>query len=145
MPAHHRFRDDWTPERMRQNAARIRSNVEAFVGVVMRQRKHPEQGYRTCLGVLRLVKAFGKTRLDAGCERALEINAHSYSSLHSILKKGLDRQTRTRATPPRQHAFACAYRVLDGPAITHPNIRHTKGVPILMRGPPLAGRADYVH
>lgn len=109
MPAHHRFREDWTPERIRRQAARIGPNVEAFVEVVMRQRKHPEQGYRTCLGVLRLTKAFGKTRLDAGCERALEINAHSYSSLHSILKNGLDRQTRTRTT--------------DEPAITHPNIR----------------------
>jgi transposase len=75
----------------------------------MRQRKHPEQGYRTCLGVLRLAKAFGKTRLDAGCERALEINAHSYSSLHSILKNGLDRQSLAHAT--------------EEPAITHPNIR----------------------
>ena len=109
MPAHHRFREDWTPERIRRQAARIGPNVEVFVEVVMRQRKHPEQGYRTCLGVLRLAKAFGKTRLDAGCLRALEINAHSYSSLHSILKNGLDRQPRHRTT--------------DEPAITHPNIR----------------------
>ncbi len=109
MPAHHRFREDWTPERIRKQAARIGPNVEAFVEVVMRQRKHPEQGYRTCMGVLRLAKPFGKDRLDAGCERALEINAHSYSSLHSILKNGLDRQVRTRAT--------------EEPAITHPNIR----------------------
>lgn len=109
MPAHHRFREDWTPERIRKQAARIGPNVEAFVEVVMRQRKHPEQGYRTCMGVLRLSKAFGTTRLDAGCERALEINAHSYSSLHSILKNGLDRQRREPTT--------------DGPAITHPNIR----------------------
>jgi transposase len=109
MPAHHRFREDWTPERIRRQAARIGPNVEAFVEVVMRQRKHPEQGYRTCLGTLRLAKTFGKTRLDSGCERALEINAHSYSSLHSILKNGLDRQRREPTT--------------DGPAITHPNIR----------------------
>ena len=109
MPAHHRFKEDWTPERIRQRAAQIGPNVEAFVEVVMRQRKHPEQGYRACMGVLRLAKPFGKDRLDAACERALEINAHSYSSLHSILKNGLDRQDRTRTT--------------DEPAITHPNIR----------------------
>lgn len=109
MPAHHRFREDWTPERIRQQALRIGPNVEAFVEVVMRQRKHPEQGYRTCLGVLRLAKVFGKARIDAGCERALTINTHSYTSLHSILKNGLDRNPRTRAT--------------DEPAITHPNIR----------------------
>ncbi len=109
MPAHHRFREDWTPEHIRKQAAQVGPNVEAFVEGVMRQRKHPEQGYRTCLGVLRLAKAFGKTRLDAGCERAIEINAHSYSSLHSILKNGLDRQSLARAT--------------EEPAITHPNIR----------------------
>ena len=109
MPAHHRLREDWTPERIRKQAAQIGPNVEAFVEAVMYQRKHPEQGYRTCMGVLRLVKAFGRDRLDAGCERALGINAHSYSSLRSILKNGLDRQPRIRAT--------------DEPAITHPNIR----------------------
>ena len=56
-----------------------------------------------------LAKAFGRERLDAACSRALEINAHSYTSLHSILKNGLDRQRREPTT--------------DGPAITHPNIR----------------------
>lgn len=109
MPAHHRFREDWTPQRIRKQAVRIGPNVEVFVDVIMRQRKHPEQGYRTCLGVLRLAKAFGRERLDAACSRALEINAHSYTSLHSILKNGLDRQRREPTT--------------DGPAITHPNIR----------------------
>ena len=109
MTAHHCFREDWTPERIRQQAVRIGPNVEAFVEVVMRNRRHPEQGYRTCLGVLRLAKTFRWDRLDAACLRALEINAHSYTSLHSILKNGLDRKPRTRAT--------------DEPAITHPNIR----------------------
>ena len=123
MPAHHRFREDWTPERIRRQAVLIGPNVETFVDVIMRQRRHPEQGYRSCLGVLRLAKTFGRDRLDAACGRALEINAHSYTSLHSILKNGLDRKPRTRVTPSRQHAFACACRVIDEPAITHPNIR----------------------
>ena len=109
MPPNHRFRADWTPERIRRQAAQIGSNAEAYVEVVMRERKHPEQGYRTCLGVLRLAKTFGRGRLEAACGRAVEINARSYSSLHSILKNGLDRKPRTRAT--------------DEPAITHPNIR----------------------
>ena len=109
MPAHHRFREDWTPERIRRQAVLIGPNVETFVDVIMRQRRHPEQGYRSCLGVLRLAKTFGRDRLDAACGRALEINARSYTSLHSILKNGLDRKPRTRVT--------------DEPAITHPNIR----------------------
>ncbi len=109
MPANHRFRADWTPERIRRQAARIGPNTEAFVEVIMRERRHPEQGYRSCLGILRLAKTFGRDRLEAACARAVEINARSYSSLHSILKNGLDRRARTRTT--------------DGPAITHPNIR----------------------
>ena len=109
MPAHHQFRDDWTPERISARAARVGPNVATFVEVVMRDRKHPEQGYRTCLGVIRLGDKFGRDRLDAACSRALEINARSYSSLQSILKNGLESRPRTRAT--------------EEPAITHPNIR----------------------
>lgn len=109
MPAHHRFRIDWSPERIRRYAAKAGVNVEIFVDVIMRQRRHPEQGYRSCLGVIRLAKTFGHDRLDAACVRALELNAHSYTSLHSILKNGLDRKTRTSVT--------------EEPAITHPNIR----------------------
>ena len=109
MPSHHRFRADWTPERMRRQAARIGPNTEALIEVILRERRHPEQGFRACLGILRLAKSYGANRLEAACERALEINARSYSSVKSILKNGLDRRTRERAT--------------DGPAITHPNIR----------------------
>lgn len=108
---------------MRLQAARIGPNTEAFVEVIMRKRKHPEQGYRTCMGVLRLAKTFGVDRLEHACARAAELNAYSYTSLNSILKNGLDRQRRAPATPSRQHAFACACRVIDGPAITHSNIR----------------------
>ena len=109
MPAHHRFREDWTPERIKARAARVGPNVAIFVEVVMRERKHPEQGYRTCMGVIRLADKFGRDRLDAACHRALEINARSYSSLQSILKNGLESKARARAT--------------DEPAISHPNIR----------------------
>lgn len=109
MPANHRFRSDMSPEVIRARAARIGVHVEIFVDVLMRQRRHPEQAYRSCLGVLKLAHSYGSDRLDAACERALEINAYSYSSLHSILKNGLDRHRRDPAP--------------DGPAITHPNIR----------------------
>ncbi|MCF6433843.1 IS21 family transposase, partial [Leisingera sp. MMG025] len=74
MPAHHRFREDWTPQRIHARAARVGPNVAIFAEVVMRGRKHPEQGYRTCLGVIRLADKFGRERLDAACKRALEIN-----------------------------------------------------------------------
>jgi len=75
----------------------------------MCERKHPEQGYRTRAGVIRLADKFGRGRLDAACRRALEINARSYSSVQSILKNGLESKPRNRAT--------------EEPAITHTNIR----------------------
>ena len=109
MPSGHRHRAGWTPESIRRSAARIGPNVETYVEVVMRRRKHPEQAYRSCMGVLKLARTFGPARLDAACERALEINSYTYQSLHSILKNGLDRAPRRRTT--------------DEPAITHPNIR----------------------
>src|SRR6056297_3257646 len=109
MPAHHRFREGWTPEKICARAARLGNNVEAFAEVVWRKRKHPEQAYRTCMGVFRLADTFGAARLDVACKRALEIHGLSYTSVHSILKNGIDRKPRARAT--------------EGPAITHPNIR----------------------
>lgn len=109
MPSGHRHRANWTPESIRRSAARIGPNVETYVEVVMRRRKHPEQAYRSCMGVLKLARTFGSERLDAACERALEINSYTYQSLHSILKNGLDRAPQRRTT--------------DEPAITHPNIR----------------------
>ena len=70
---------------------------------------HPEQGFRACLGILRLARAHGRERLEAACDRALEIGARSYTSVNSILKNNLDRRRPEPAT--------------DGPAIAHANIR----------------------
>ncbi len=58
----------------------------------MEHRKHPEQGFRSCLGIMRLAKRYSPERLEAACARALVLKAHSYKSVESILKQGLDRQ-----------------------------------------------------
>ena len=75
----------------------------------MASREHPEQGYRSCLGILRLGKLYGKDRLESACRRALAIGAFRYKSIRSILENGLDRE----ALPDRRTA----------PAIVHTNIR----------------------
>ena len=68
MPAN--IASDPTSRRViRVQAARIGPNVETFVDVLMRNRRHPEQAYRACLGVLKLARSYGKERLDAACER----------------------------------------------------------------------------
>ena len=58
---------------------------------LMAENKHPEHGYRSCLGILRLGKRYGNDRLEAACARALAVSARSYRHVDSILKAGLDR------------------------------------------------------
>lgn len=57
---------------------------------LLEARTHPEQGYRSCLGLLRLAKLFGSERLEAGCKRADSLGLYSYKSVQSILQKKLD-------------------------------------------------------
>jgi len=100
MPSHHRQFRDWTHERVLREAAGIGDNASALVEVILRSRRHPEQGFRSCVGILRLAKTFGAQRLEGACGRALEIGAHSWSSVRSILGNGLDRAARQ---PPSTH------------------------------------------
>lgn len=90
----------WNAPRLLNWAQRIGPHVHATVEHLLDSRKHPQQSYRACLGILRLAKTFGEARLEAACARALKLNAASYRSIHSILKNGLDRQTPTTVTQP---------------------------------------------
>ena len=58
---------------------------------ILVERRHPEHGYRSCLGLFRLAKSFGNDRVEAACTRALAVGARSYRHVESILKHGLDR------------------------------------------------------
>ena len=68
---------------------------------ILSDRPHPEQGYRSCLGILRLSKRYSSERLEAGCARALHVGARSYRNVDSILKKGLDRVPLRSPPTPR--------------------------------------------
>ena len=109
MPSSHQRYGDWTPERIQRQANEVGPKTSALIEIILREKTHPEQGFRSCLGILRHAKAFGPERLEAACDRALEIGARSYTSVTSILKTNLDRQRPAAAT--------------DGPAIVHDNIR----------------------
>lgn len=91
MPKSHQEYAGWTPERIMEWAGKLGPNVSALTEAIMSSRKHPAQGYRSSLGVIRLVKDHDAARLDAACERALHLGAISLKSLKSILKTGLDR------------------------------------------------------
>ena len=91
MPSAHRRYADWTPGRVLAQAVKLGPSVAAFCEAAMADRPHPEQGFRTCLGVLDLARSYDPARLDAACRRGLSIRARSIASIRSILKTGLDR------------------------------------------------------
>lgn len=92
MPASHREHRQWTPAKLIGWAERIGAATAAVVRWQMEHRPHPEQGYRSCLGLMRLSREFGTDRLEAACARAQSIRAPHYRSVKSILDSGLDRQ-----------------------------------------------------
>ena len=91
MPKAHRAHLEWSPSRLIGWGATIGRHTEALVQALIESRPHPEQGYRSCLGILRLAKQHGPARLEAACGRALAVGARSYRHVVSILKHGLDR------------------------------------------------------
>jgi transposase len=91
MPKHHQKHLEWSPSRLAHWAGTIGPRTAQLVEAILADRPHPEQGYRSCLGILRLGKRYGDERLEAACRRALLAGARSYRHVESILKHGLDR------------------------------------------------------
>ena len=94
MPSSHRRYAEWTPARIAREAERVGPATAALCTAIMRAKPHPEQGFRACLGILRLARSYGDERLEAACRRGLDIGATTYGSIASILKSGLDRAYR---------------------------------------------------
>jgi transposase len=91
MPSAHRRHAAWTPARMMAAADKIGPAAAALFEAIMTDRPHPEQGFRTCLGILALERTYGQARMEAACQRAGLIKARSVGSIRSILQTGLDR------------------------------------------------------
>jgi transposase len=100
MPKSHQAHAEWSPSRFQEWAATIGAQTATLVTAILTARPHPEQGYRSCLGILRLAKRYPPSRLEAACARALAAGARSYRHVDAILKRGLDRTTDTPTTPP---------------------------------------------
>lgn len=97
MPAAHKAHSGWTPSKLVTWGQSVGPFTGQFVDTALAIRKHPEQAYRMCLGLMNLARQYGNARIEAACERAIWINAYRYSSVQSILKTGLDGQP----LPPR--------------------------------------------
>lgn len=104
-PPQHRHYLEWTPERVTDWVRKIGPSAAAVAAQIMQSRRYPEQGYRACLGLIRLGRRYPAERVEAACARALAVNACSYRSVKSILEKGLDRQSLEDPKSPEVHSL----------------------------------------
>lgn len=110
MPAAHREYAGWTPTRlvawMSKTGPATREVGESILG----QHSHPQQGFRSCLGLIRLSNTYGAERTEAACKKALAIHSPSYKSVKALLANGMDKQVTPLPEPQRA-------------PVEHPNIR----------------------
>jgi transposase len=114
MPQAHRQYASWTPERLVRWAEKSGPATAELISTILASRKHPQQGFRSCLGIMRLGKSYTGQRLEAACQRALTLGSVSFKSVQSILKSGLDQQPLPETA--KQESLP----------IDHPNIRGGK-------------------
>jgi transposase len=103
MPESHRRYAQWTPSRIVSWAAATGPSTAKLVEAILASRPHPEQGYRSALGIIRLADRYGQERVEAACQRALHLRAYSYRSVQSILSHNLDKQPLEETRPSRPH------------------------------------------
>lgn len=109
-PKAHQRHLEWTPSRLVEWAKTIGPATAEVFARIMASKRHPEQGYRSCLGILRLSQQYSSQRVEAAARRAMALQACSYQSLKSILQCHLDSQAIEPAAQPK-------------PPLHHPNIR----------------------
>jgi transposase len=107
MPSSHRAHAEWTPSRLIHWAEKTGPATGRLVAGILRSRPHPEQGYRACLGLMRLGQRYGPPRLEAACTRAEHLRSYSYRTVKNILAAAQDRLA-----------------LEDGPAVVAPTPSH---------------------
>jgi len=110
MPKAHQSYAEWTPERVIAWTTQAGPFTKSLAEKILASRLHPQQAFRSCLGLMRLGKIYGSARLEAASKRALTFQATSYRSVNAILKSGLDKEE-------------LATEAENSPPIAHPNIR----------------------
>jgi transposase len=110
MPPEHRKWSEWNPERLLRWARQIGPATREAIEKILASRTHQEQGFRACLGVLRLHKVYGAIQLENACSQALFTGTPSYRSVHAILRRPPEQQSLPLLEPER-------------PPIQHKNLR----------------------
>lgn len=118
-PASHQKHLEWTPSRLVGWAESVGPQTGKLVARLLAAKRHPEQGYRSCLGIMRLGKSYGSQRLEAAASRALACGACTYQSVKSILQSSLDQvplepAAADSATPTHQNLRGPGYYAKEG-------------------------------
>ncbi len=90
MPSHHKAYSEWSPQRLINWAEDIGEHVKAVIEYILAHRKHPEQGYRVCLGILNLTQKYDKERLNKACQKAVYYQNYSLKGIENILRNRLE-------------------------------------------------------
>lgn len=114
LPKAHRKHLEWTPTRLIHWGESVGPKTAELIEAILEHRPHPEQGYRSCLGILRLARQYGNARLEAACARAGLVRARSYRHVQSILKNGLDRVPLSTKPAPPQRALPLEHENVRG-------------------------------
>jgi transposase len=114
MPKAHQQYLEWTPSRIIRWATQIGPHTENLITQILERKPHPQQGFRSCLGIIRLGKQYSPERLEAACAYAISIQGFFYKSVQSILKNRLDQKQ--ALLPKKEEATPCL-------PLEHPNIR----------------------
>jgi transposase len=109
-PRSHQAHLEWSPSRMVNWARTIGPNTAQLFDRIMSEKPHPEMGYRSCLGIIRLAQQYSPQRVEAAAERALLAQACRYQSVKSILKNSLDAVPLSPSRP-------------ESPPLKHDNVR----------------------
>ena len=91
MPHEHRRYREWTPERIKSWGEKTGPMTRQLMEAIMEHKDHPEHGYRSCLGLIRLARLYPAERMEQACRRALDLEAYNYRSVKSLLESGLEK------------------------------------------------------
>jgi len=120
MPASHQAHRQWSPGKLIGWGATVGPHTEQVVSHQLERMPHPEQGYRACLGLMRLGRQYGNERLEAAATRAVTLGAMRYRNVASILKSGLDRAPLPASTAQQSElALPAAHENLRGARYYH--------------------------
>jgi transposase len=91
MPSHHRFFADWNPEKILSWATNIGDKVNDVAAHILNSSQHPEQGFKSCIGIISLSKKYGNLRVNHACEIAISYQEFSYKFINNLLQRGMDK------------------------------------------------------